>query len=74
MNLLNQYFFKRETHINNNKEFNVEEQPCFNIEHIINWSKIVAKQNELQHQPFRVLELGTKRSIQSLPTNSKKNS
>lgn len=69
--MLKQYFLKRENHINNNKEFNIEEQQRFNINDIVNWSKIVAKQNNLQKQTFRVLELGTKRSILSLPTNSK---
>ena len=29
--MLKQYFLKRENHINNNKEFNIEEQQRFNI-------------------------------------------
>lgn len=62
---------KRTNHILEYNEFNKEEQPLFSLEHIINWSKIVAADKKNKNQTFKILELGTKRSKSDCPTNKK---
>ena len=63
------YIKKRELHIDMNKQFNIEEEYKFTLEDIIQWSKIVASNKKCEK--FRILELGTKRSMVDSPTHKK---
>lgn len=62
---------KREQHWNTYLEFNIQEEYKFTIENIVEWVKIVAGNKEKNGEIFKILELGTKRSILDRPTNRK---
>jgi hypothetical protein len=69
--MINNLINKRMNHIKNNCEFNNIEEYRFELHDIINWVDIVSKQKLLLNENFKILELGTKRSINSSPTNKK---
>jgi len=58
-------------HISKYNEFNKKEEYNFELSHIIEWVKIVANQKQKNKESFKILELGTKRSIKNCPTNKK---
>jgi hypothetical protein len=70
--MINNLIDKRERHIKEYLEFNKIEEYPFNLNHIIQWSNNLAEYNLSKGHKFRVLELGTKRSKESVPTNKKR--
>ena len=71
MNYLQDLISKRENHFSEYLEFNIQEEYNFTIDNIIEWVKIVANKKEKNGEIFKILELGTKRSILERPTNRK---
>jgi 2-polyprenyl-3-methyl-5-hydroxy-6-metoxy-1,4-benzoquinol methylase len=69
--MINNLINKRNNHIINNLEFNNIEEHRFDLADIINWVNIVSKQKLLINENLKILELGTKRSINANPTNKK---
>jgi Methyltransferase domain len=69
--MINDLICKRENHAKEYKEFNVEEQYFFTLHDMINWAKIVGEEKNNKNEKFRILELGTKRSKNEVPTNKK---
>jgi 2-polyprenyl-3-methyl-5-hydroxy-6-metoxy-1,4-benzoquinol methylase len=63
------YISKRENHIKNHQEFNIEEEYKFNLNDLVNWVEIISKKYEINGKNVKILELGTKRSINSRPTH-----
>ena len=69
--MINSLIDKREKHIKQYLEFNKLEEYPLNINHIVQWANGCASNNLLKQEKFRILELGTKRSKEAVPTNKK---
>ena len=62
---------KRENHLLEYEEFNKIEEQRFTFEELVNWVKIVSEEKYKSGEKFRILEVGTKRSKEDVPTHSK---